>query len=785
MLGRYARWLHTGWPAGAVERLPEVRDDGTTRVAGVRVVGDLTGVPLLKLSADSGARAIEGFLAEADFVRRRGKDPGRADVVIVGAGVSGVSAALEARAAGLSVRLLEAAQPFATLHNFPRRKPIYTYPTELQLSGRMQVSAEVKESLIEELEGQRLAGGVAAELAHVDRVERGSGPDGSELIVHLGERADGTQAPALRALRVVIGIGRTGNYRRLGCRGEDLDKVYHRLYDPNDHAGQDVLVVGGGDSALESAIALGLAGARVTVAYRGRQFLRPKPENIEKLARLERDPSCDVAIVQPSSERVNSAMTGALRATYAIGSVHTLFETTVSAVEAGAVVLRSPTGEQRVPNDVVFAMTGREAPLDFFRRSGIPIRGEWSMARGLGLAAFLLFCLFVYTWKAGTSVKDYFAAHALFPFNLPDRVGISSLGHALGVSMRQPGFYYTVAYTALMCAFGARRIRRRRTPYVTKQTLTLIAVQVGPLFLLPYFILPTLGYLGVFDHGGAKTFADWFFPECGYDYGREYWRAFGFVLAWPLFFWNFMTDKPMWPWLIVGGIQTFAIIPFIVLRWGKGAYCGWICSCGGLAETLGDEHRHKMPHGPRWNRLNLLGQLVLAWIALLFIGRALTWAAPASALGRAGRAFVEATFYAHAWYDYYHLIDVFLAGVVGVGVYFWFSGRAWCRFACPLAALMHVYARVGRFRIFADKKKCISCNVCTTVCHQGIDVMSFANKGLPMEDPQCVRCSACVHSCPTGTLSFGRLSSNGPVLDRTAASPVQMRESKRHLRVLR
>ena len=117
------------------------------------------------------------------------------------------------------------------------------------------------------------------------------------------------------------------------------------------------------------------------------------------------------------------------------------------------------------------------------------------------------------------------------------------------------------------------------------------------------------------------------------------------------------------------------------------------------------------------------------------------------------------------------------AGIVGVGMYFWFSGRVWCRFACPLAALMHIYARFSRYRIFADKKKCISCNVCTSVCHQGIDVMNFANKGMPMEDPECVRCSACVQQCPTGVLSFGRFDSEGKIaLDSLPASPVRMRE---------
>jgi NosR/NirI family nitrous oxide reductase transcriptional regulator len=102
----------------------------------------------------------------------------------------------------------------------------------------------------------------------------------------------------------------------------------------------------------------------------------------------------------------------------------------------------------------------------------------------------------------------------------------------------------------------------------------------------------------------------------------------------------------------------------------------------------------------------------------------------------------------------------------------------WCRFFCPLAAWMHVVARFSRFAIVPDKKKCISCNVCTSVCHQGIDVMSFANKGAPMQDPQCVRCSACVERCPTGVLQFGQVDRAGRTirLDLLPASPVLMRE---------
>src|SRR5207245_1092571 len=151
---------------------------------------------------------------------------------------------------------------------------------------------------------------------------------------------------------------------------------------------------------------------------------------------------------------------------------------------------------------------------------------------------------------------------------------------------------------------------------------------------------------------------------------------------------NLFTYKPMAWWLVIGLIQTFVIIPLIVRRWGKGGYCGWICSCGALAETLGDTHRQKMPHGPRWNRLNLLGQAILAFAMALFVARVVTWYWPESSIGRPLARFYD-TMLANnpiggISLDYYHVVDMFLAGIVGVGLYFWLSGRVWCRFACPL-----------------------------------------------------------------------------------------------------
>ena len=290
-------------------------------------------------------------------------------------------------------------------------------------------------------------------------------------------------------------------------------------------------------------------------------------------------------------------------------------------------------------------------------------------------------------------------------------------------------------------------------------------------------MFPYLGANGAFTSGGfGQWFGETFLSNGSGTAPDQYWRAFGFILAWPLFVFNLFTEAPMWGWLILGFIQTFVIIPLIVWRWGKGAYCGWICSCGALAETLGDAHRAKMPHGPFWNKLNMVGQVVLLFAFVILAVRIIGWVFPGSGLN----ALFSTLLYTMPVANYSYLVDLWLAGILGVAFYFHFSGRIWCRFACPLAALMHIYARFTRFRIFANKDKCISCNVCTSVCHQGIDVMAFANKGKPMEDPECVRCSACVQSCPTGVLNFGRFDGNSkPIFDTLPASLVQLAEKRK------
>jgi len=103
-IASYYKWLHGKWPAGTVEKLPEVGEDGLTRMEGVRIVGDLSGVPLLKFSSNTGAKAVQAILAESSF--SKGDDTDVYDVAIIGAGVSGFSAAMEAKKAGLSYILI-------------------------------------------------------------------------------------------------------------------------------------------------------------------------------------------------------------------------------------------------------------------------------------------------------------------------------------------------------------------------------------------------------------------------------------------------------------------------------------------------------------------------------------------------------------------------------------------------------------------------------------------------------------------------------------------------------
>src|SRR5712692_3762952 len=282
-------------------------------------------------------------------------------------------------------------------------------------AGHLQFRSEVhpKEQLLEDLEKQRKEAGVEVTNARIERIER----SGGVLLLHHGDKKTIT-----KARRVIIGIGRSGNHRKLGVPGEDLDKVFNRLYDPKEFAGQQVLVVGGGDSALETTIALVTSGAHVTLSYRKKEFARPKSENIAKIDMLVRDATADVQIENPTSERINTAMTSGMRRDKKTGSLKLALGTEINRIEPDRVVLTNGT-EQPLPNDVVFTMLGREAPLEFFRRSKIPIAGESTTRGWILVSLFLAFCVFLYAWKSGGFAESWLNP---WPENIPQLV--KSLG---------------------------------------------------------------------------------------------------------------------------------------------------------------------------------------------------------------------------------------------------------------------------------------------------------------------------------------------------------------------
>lgn len=798
LISRYFNWLQKDNPAGEVERYPEINQNGETSLKGVFIIGDLTGIPLLKLAAESGKKIIDLFAADEEFQKSR-KHKSSADIfdlIIVGAGPAGIAAGIEASKRNYNFKILESAKKFNTIINFPKSKPIIAAPDDYEQQSDLKINDGVKESLLEELNSQiNKISLPIIEGVMVEKIEN----DGRHFNLITSEGN-------YKAQRIILAIGKSGNARMLNIPGEDLPKVYNRLIDPQDAKGENVLVVGGGDSALETAIAVSHCAKSVALSYRKSNFSRPKEQNEKKINELVEKQKIKLYL-----------------------------ETNIKEIKVDSVVLSDKSGKEfEIDNSMVFTMIGKELPTDFFRRSNIKIEGELSLTAKLQFFLLILFASVLYFGKSSADFFSHFfgkadswggilanifsaefiskffslpgvifsaffsdsiriwnvtkyinAAIAYFSFIPFVLLGIYLLykflrdsvfyfkadwktfkyfyfisagiffaviffgGRYFGLEFwdKSQSFWYTGVYSLTILIFGLRRIKMKPTKYIKLQTWTLILIQAVPLFILPEFVFPFLGGIGALgsDNGFFLTQV---FPK------ESYWRSYGFILAWPLNFSNLYNSNITTFWLVFSLFQTFVFIPYIVYRWGKGAYCGWICSCGALAETLGDEYRTLAPHGQKAKKWENFGQWALL-TAFIITGFKLV-----SVLYNINIPIINenVSYTADFLHKFYYIgIDVIFAGVLGVGVYFFMSGRIWCRFGCPLAAWMHIVNRFTRYRIFADKKKCISCNICTKVCHMGIDVMSYANKGIPMNDVECVRCSACIVNCPTQVLSFGSL----------------------------
>jgi thioredoxin reductase (NADPH) len=316
--------------------MPQVDEWNETDTPGLFLAGEVRGMALVKNAVAQGARVIERVAARASAARADDV----VDVAIVGSGPAGISAALSATERGLSHVVLEQeAELGGSLLHYPRRKMVLLQPVHLPLHGRLSREEYQKEHFLELMEG----------LLREHRLDVRFG----EKVGGVTRRDDGvfelrSSSGVTRARAVVLAVGRRGTPRKLGAPGEELPKVMYRLIDAESYRNQKLLVVGGGDSAVEAAIGLAQQpGNEVTLSYRREKLVRIKKKNEDRLAPL-----------------------------LASGRIRTAFGSQVVGIAPGSVRLKTGDDVRELPNDYVFVFAGGEPPFDFLKACGVRFGGE-------------------------------------------------------------------------------------------------------------------------------------------------------------------------------------------------------------------------------------------------------------------------------------------------------------------------------------------------------------------------------------------------------------------------
>jgi len=318
--------------------LPHVNQNFETNVPGIFIAGELGGMGLIKNAVEQGRQAVDNI---AKTVRKNHQ--ATYDLIIIGAGPAGISASLNAKKHHLKFLTLEQDTMGGTVYSFPRSKIVMTSAMDVPLHGKVKLTETSKSELLEFWTG----------VLHKNTIVIKQSTKVEAIIPEDDHfRVETLTGEQFTACAVLLSIGRRGTPRKLGIPGETMEKVAYRLLEPEDICGKDIMVVGGGDSAIESALLLADQN-KVTLTYRGETFSRLKPKN---------------------SARINEAV--------AARKVNVMFNTNPVRIEKDTILITSGTDQKelQIKNDLIYIFAGGELPIQFLQKIGIQITKKFGEA---------------------------------------------------------------------------------------------------------------------------------------------------------------------------------------------------------------------------------------------------------------------------------------------------------------------------------------------------------------------------------------------------------------------
>ena len=309
--------------------IPQVDPDFQTNIPGIFIAGELGGMGLIRNAIRQGTHAVKAITS-----RQHGKAD--YDLLIIGAGPAGIAASLAAKEAGLNYVTVEQEDSLGgTTYHYPRNKLVMTAPMKLPLIGEIKVREISKEELMEIWQG--ILDKATPNIQFSERMEEITPVDGIFSVR--------TNKATYSTASVLLAIGRRGTPRKLGAKGEEQAKVVYRLIEAEQYRDKHVLVVGGGDSALEAALDIANEpGTHVTLSYRGKAFDRVKPKNRARLAE---------AIAENRIEQ--------------------LLESTVREIGVDNIALKHGDDILERPNDAVIVCAGGELPTPMLKKMGVQV----------------------------------------------------------------------------------------------------------------------------------------------------------------------------------------------------------------------------------------------------------------------------------------------------------------------------------------------------------------------------------------------------------------------------